>query len=132
VGLALLAGAARDEVPDRDIAHEQRGQQDARQDAGDEQLGDRFVHRHAVDDEDDRWRDEQPERAGAGQCADHHAGRVVAPQQFRHRHLSDGEHGGGGGAADGGEQRRAGDVDVQHAAGQRLEPWREAAEQVFR
>ena len=48
------------------------------QDAGDEELGDRDVGAHAVDDHDDRGRNQQAERAGAGQRADDHLLGVAA------------------------------------------------------
>src|SRR3546814_9734949 len=55
--------------PADDIAHEQGGEQDAGQHAADEQLGDRDVGGDAVDDHDQRRRDHEAERAGAGQRA---------------------------------------------------------------
>ena len=118
--------------PDRQVAREQRGQQHARQHAGDEELGDRDLGADAVDDHDDRRRDQQPQRAGAGQRADRDAVRVAAALQLGQAHLADRGAGGGARARHGGEDRAADHVDVQQPPRQRLHPRRQAAEHVVR
>ena len=55
---------------DHHPGHEAAGQQQARDEAGGEQLDDRDVAEHAVDDHDVRRRDQEAERAGAGERAD--------------------------------------------------------------
>jgi hypothetical protein len=125
-------GVAVEQAPDGEVAREQAGQDDAGEDAGHEQLRDRFVHRDAVDDEDQRRRDHQPERAGARQGAHDLPLGVAAAAQLGDRHLADRSAGRGGRAADGGEDRAAHDVGVQQAPGQAREPWAQALEHVRR
>src|SRR6267154_1700663 len=55
---------------DHDPGHEAAGEQKARDEAGGEQFQDRDVAEHAIDDHDVRRRDQEPERAGAGEAAD--------------------------------------------------------------
>src|SRR3546814_17665094 len=58
--------------------HEQGGQQKPGDDAGDEQLDDRFFGQYAVDDHDDARRNQETERAGPGERP-HREVAVVAP-----------------------------------------------------
>ena len=53
--------------PEHQIARKKRGQHDTRQHTGNEQLGDGNVSADAVNDHDDRGRDEQTQRARTGQ-----------------------------------------------------------------
>ena len=116
--------------PDDDEAHEQPGQHDARDHAGDEQPRDRLLGDGGVDDQDDRGRDQQAERAGAGQRADRHLFVVAALQQFGQRDAADRCAGGGGGAGHRGKDRAADHVDMQQPAGQFLQPRRQPLEHV--
>src|SRR5690606_13332799 len=69
---------AEDQRPGHHVAHEQPGQNNSWYHAGDEQPRDRLIRGGRIDDQDDRWRNEQSERAGAGERADRHT-LVVAP-----------------------------------------------------
>ena len=117
--------------PDDDVAGEQQRQHQPGDHAGDEQLRDRHVGGDAVDDHDDRRRDQQPQRARARERADGHALRVAALLQFGQRHLADGRAGRRRRARHGGEDRAADDVGVQQPPGHPLEPRREALEHVL-
>ena len=76
-------------------------------------------------------RDQQPQRAGAGQRADHHVLRVATPAQLGQRHLADGRAGGRAGARHRREDGAARHVGVQQPPGQRLHPGRQALEHVL-
>jgi hypothetical protein len=116
--------------PYHHIGGEHRRQQDAGADAGEEESRDRLFGRRAVDDHDDRGRNEEAEGAGAGERADGEPGVVAALLQFRQRHAPDGGGRRGGGAGNAGEQRAAEDVDMQQPAGQPARERREALEHV--
>src|SRR6266702_4678164 len=117
--------------PAGDVAGEEQHQHDPRQHARDEQPRDRYVGRDAVHDHDDRGRDEEAERAGAGERADRHA-LVVAPLlQLRDRDLSDGGCGCRGGARDRGEDAAAEDIAVHQPARERRHPRRESPQHVL-
>ena len=53
--------------PDHQVSAEQGRQQDAWQHTADKELGNRDLGGHAVDDHDDRRRDQKPQCAGAAQ-----------------------------------------------------------------
>ena len=105
--------------PDDDVPGKQRGQQQAGYDPGDEEMGDRDVGGDAIDDHDDRRRDQQAERAGAGQRADGDVLGIAAALQLRQRHLADGRARRGGRAGDRGEDGAADDVGVEQPPGTR-------------
>ncbi len=87
--------------------------------------------RHAVDDHDDRRRDQQSQRARAGQRADGDVLGIAAARKLGQGHLADGGAGRRRRARDGGEDRAADDVGVQQPARDALEPRRQALEHVF-
>nr|CAA46093.1 hypothetical protein [Bordetella pertussis] len=124
-------GAGVPDGPPGDIAHEQQRQQEAGENAGDEQLGDGDVGRHAVDDHDDGRRNQQAQGTGAGQRAEDLVLRIAAPRQFGDGHLAHRGAGGGRRAGNRGEDGAADDVGVQQPAGQPVQPRREALEQVL-
>ena len=121
-------------VPDRpagDVEREDAGEDDARDHAADEELRDRDVGGDAVDDHDDRRRDEQAERAGAGERAERHHVGIAALGELGQAHLADRRAGRRARARDGGEDRAADDVGVQQPPGQALHPRRQALEHVL-
>ena len=95
---------------DRDLNrhHIENDAEDAGNDAGDEQLADRGFGEQAVDHQDDRRRNQDPQRSAGG---DRGRGQLIGIAElahFRHHHLG---HGGGGGerrAADGGKAATGG------------------------
>jgi hypothetical protein len=101
---------------------EDRGEQDAGDDAGDEQLADRLLGDDAVDDQRQRGRDEDAQRAAGGDEAGGQFLRVAALPHLRDAHAAHGGAGGRAGAAHGGEHRAAEDVGHAEAAGQLVEP----------
>ncbi len=117
--------------PQHDVAREQRRQHQARQHAGNEQPGDRDFGRDAIDDHDDRRRDQQAQRAGAGQRAHDHGFGVATAREFGQRHLADGGAGGRAGARHRRKDGAAHHVGVQQPPGQRLHPGRQALEHVL-
>ena len=117
---------------DHDPGHEAAGQQEARDEAGGEQLGDRDIAQHAVDDHDVGGRDQKAQRARAGERADGDVLGIAALQQFGERDAADHLGRRRRRAGDGGEDRAADDVDVQQPARQQRRPRRQAAEQRLR
>ncbi len=120
------------ERPGHGVAHEEAREEQPRQHARDEELGDRHLRRDPVDDHDDRGRDEQAQRARARERADRHVLGVAAAPELRQRHLADGGAGGRARARHGREDRAADDVGVQQPAGNALQPGGEALEHVLR
>jgi hypothetical protein len=112
-----------------DPGHETAGEQKARDEAGREQLQDRDVAQHAVDDHDVGGRDQEPQRAGAGKRADGDILRIAALQQLGQRHAADHLGGCRRRAGDGGKDRAAQHVDMQQAPRQQPGPGRQAREQ---
>src|SRR5690606_1022477 len=130
--VGLRDPARMQQGPDRDIAHEQAGQHQARQDAGNEQLGNGGVGRHAIDDHDDGGRYEQPQRAGPRQGADDLVLRIAAADELRHGHLAYGRAGGGGRTRYRGEDGAAHDIGVQQPPRYAVQPGRQALEEILR
>ena len=120
------------ERPDDDVSGKERSQQQAGYHAGDKEVRDRDVGGDAVDDHDDRRRDQQPQRARAGQRADGDGLRVAAALELGQRHLADRRAGRRRGSRDCREDRAADDVGVEQPAGHALEPRRQALEHVLR
>ena len=118
--------------PCDDEAHEQSGKHNSGNDAGDEQSRNRLISGGCIDDHDDRRRDQQPKRAGAGERADRHALVIAALEEFRQCNAADSGARGGRGAGHRGEYCAADDIHVQQAAGQFLQPGRKALEHVVR
>src|SRR3546814_2595558 len=81
--------------PDGDITHEQPRQQHAWKNTGNEQLGNRDISRHAIDNHDDGGRYEQTQRTGAGKRPDDLVLRVAPSGQLRDGHFAYGGAGGG-------------------------------------
>ena len=75
--------------PHNDIARKQPCQHQARQDPGNEQLGDRHISGNAVDDHDNGRRYEQTQRARTRQGADHNVIGIAALLQLRQGHFAD-------------------------------------------
>jgi hypothetical protein len=108
------------------------GLRQAQQHPGDEQLGDRHVRRDRVDDHDDRRRNQQAEGASTRQRAHRDRVRIAAFLQLRQRDLADRRAGGGAGARHRREDAAADHIGVQQAAGQAVQPRRQALEQIGR
>ena len=118
-----LAARARGGIGPHDPLHgeaQQERRENARQDAGGEQLADVGLGHHAVDHHQRRGRNEDAERAAAGDRAGRQAVRIA---ELAHGRIGDLGHGGGGGdrgAADGAEagagaHRRHGEPAAQMA-----------------
>ncbi len=116
--------------PQHHVAREQRHQHQPRQHAGDEQPRHRDLRRDTVDDHDDRRRNQQPERARAGQRTDRDGFRVAARLQLGQRDAADGGRCGRRRAADRREDAAADHVGVQQPARQSFDPGSEAGEHV--
>ena len=101
-----------EQCPSDDIPGEERRQNDTRHDTGDEQMRNRHVGRHAVDDHDDRRRNQQSECTRAGERADGDVLGIAAPLELGQRHLADRGAGCRRRARHGGENRAADDVGV--------------------
>ncbi len=126
-----LAGRVH-QRPQRDVAAIQNHHDQTWQEAGQEHLDERHLRLNGVDDHDDgRW-NEQPERAGSRHRADGHGAVVAALFQFGQRDLGDRRAGRGRGARHHSEDTAGDDVDVQQAAGEAVDPRRDAAEQILR
>ena len=120
------------ERPDRDVAGIKRHHQKARQEAGEENLDDGDVGLHRIDHHGDRRRDENAERAGAGERAEAHVLVIAALLQFRQRDLGDGGAGRGRRARHRAEHAAGQHIDVHQPARQPVQPRRKAAEHFFR
>ena len=130
-----LAARPRGRIGPDDPLHreaQENGGQDARHDAGGEQLADIGLGEHAVDHHDGRGRNENSERAAAGDCPGRQAVRVA---EVFHRRIGDLGHGGGGrdrGAADGAEAGAGTDRRHGKAAAQMADAGVGCAEQLLR
>src|SRR6266568_5179086 len=117
----FLAYEGRDE----DVHHEQAGQHEPRNDAGDEQLAGRRVGHRAIDDEVDARRNHDAERAAGGETAECIRHRIAVAFERGQRDRANGGGGRDRGAGGRGEQRAAADIGVQKSAGQAPEPYGE-------
>ena len=102
--------------------HEQAGEHQARHHAGEEQPADRGLGGDAVEDERDRRRDQDAERAAGADRAGGDVVRIAAPAHLRNAHLADGRAAGGRGAGERGEDRAGAEVGDHQAAGHAVEP----------
>jgi hypothetical protein len=118
--------------PNDHVAHEKDDQQQPRKYPGDEEAGDGDLGLDAVDDEDDRGRDQEPQRARPGKRPDRHALVIAAFGKLRQGHLADGHGGCRRRPRDGGEDAAADDVDVHEAPRDARHPRRKPSEHVLR
>ena len=121
---------AVEQRPHHDVTHEQRRQQQSGHHTRQKQLGNRYIRRHAIDDQDDGRRYEQAQGAGAGQRAHRHLFRIAALLQFGQRDLAHGGASGGRRTGDGRKDGATHHIGVQQAAWQALQPGRQALEHV--
>ena len=102
--------------------HEQAGQHQARHHAGEEQPADRGLGGDAVEDEGDRRRDQDAERAAGADRAGGDVVRIAAAAHLRNAHLADRRAAGRRRAGQRGEDRAGAEVGDDEAAGQAVEP----------
>ena len=101
---------------------EQAGEHQPRQHAGKKQPADRGLGGDPVQDEGDRRRDQDAERAAGADRAGGHVVRVAAPAHFRNAHLADGGAAGGRRARERGKDRAGSDIGDHQTAGHAIEP----------
>ena len=111
-------------APDREHRpqHEQPGQHGAGNHAGDEQPADRGLGGDAVEDEGDRRRNENAERAAGADRAGGDLVRIAAAAHLRNAHLADGGAAGGRRAGERREDRAGAEIGNHQPAGQPVEP----------
>ena len=102
--------------------HEQAGEHQARHDAGEEQAPDRRLGGDAVEDEGDRRRDQDAERAAGADRSGGDLVRIAAPAHLGDAHLADRRAARGRRAGERGEDRARAEVGDHQAAGQPVEP----------
>ena len=107
------------------------GEHQPRHHAGDEQPADRGLGRDAVEDEGDRRRNEDAERAARADRAGRDVVGIAAPAHLRDAHLADGGAAGRRGARERGEDRAGAEVGDHEPAGQPVEPAVERLVQVL-
>ena len=112
---------------DGDVDHEAGRHDQARDDAGDEQLRHRRLREGAVDDHREARRYQDAERAAGRERACRERPVVAAAEQLRQRDAADRRRGGDARSVDRCEDRAARDVGLQQAAGQRRHQLGEAA-----
>ena len=110
--------------PDREYRphNEQTGEHDAGDHAGNEQPADRSLGGDAVEDEGDRRRNQNAERAAGADRAGGDLVRVAAPAHFRNAHLADGGAAGGRRAGERGKDGAGAQVGNHQPARQAVEP----------
>ena len=124
--LAVVVGLEHDRAREA-VAHHQDqhrecdGEQNARDDAGDEQVADRGLRQDAEQDEQQARRDEHAEDGAAGDDADGEARIVAVAQHLGHRDLGEDRGRGDRGAGDGREHGVGGDGRDAEAAAQASE-----------
>ena len=121
-----------DQRPGRDVAGIKRHHQQARQESGEENLNDGDVGLHGVDHHGDRRRDQNAERAGAGQRAEAQAFVIAALLQFGQRDLGNRGAGRGRRSGDRTEHAAGEHIDVHQPARQPVQPGRKSAEHFLR
>ena len=102
--------------------HEQAGQHQARQHAGEEQPADRRLGGDAVQDERDRRRDQDAERAAGADRAGGDVVRIAAPAHLGDAHLADRRAAGGRRAGQRGEHRAGAEIRDDEPARHAVEP----------
>ena len=102
--------------------YEHAGQHEAGHHAGKEQTADRGFRGNAVEDEGDRRRNQDSERAAGANRTGRHVVRISAPPHFRDAHLADGGAAGGRGAGERGEDGAGAEIGNDQAAGQAVKP----------
>ena len=102
--------------------HEHAGQHEARHHAGKEQTADRGFGGNAVEDEGDRRRNQDTERAAGANRAGGHVVRIAAPPHFRNSHLADGGAAGGRRAGERGEDGAGAEIGNDQSARQAVKP----------
>ena len=117
----MRAEAALPDDEDRP-QHEQAGQHQSRHHAGEEQTADRGLGGDAVEDEGDRRRDQNAERAAGADRAGGHVVRIAAPAHLRNAHLADGGAAGGRRAGERGEDGAGAEIGNDQAAGHAIKP----------
>ena len=116
-GAGLLA-AELDHHPD----DEQRGEQQAGTDTGDEQLADRLLGDDAIEDQGQRGRDQDAQRAAGRDDAGRQSGRIAALAHLGNARGTDRRTGGGTRSAHRGEHRAGHHVGGAEAAGDASHP----------
>ncbi len=117
----MRAEAALPDDEDRP-QHEQAGQHQPRHHAGDEQTADRGLGGDAVEDEGDRRRNQNAERAAGADRAGGDVVRIAAPAHLRNAHLADGRAAGRRRAGERGEDRAGAEIGDHQPARQAVEP----------
>ena len=107
---------------DHRIGAEQRDQQQAGSDAGQEQPRQRFFRRHREQDHGDRWRQQNAERAAGGDDAGGEAAGITALAHFRNAGRADRRTGGGRRSCHRREQRAGKHVGDAEPAGDAMQP----------
>jgi hypothetical protein len=125
----LASGDPRvDARHDVDREHEQRGHRQPGDHRGEKQFPDRRAGgEDPVDDEIDARRDQDAERAAGCERPEHDAMVVAVGAKRGHRHRSHGRRGRDAGAGARSEDPAGGDVAMEKAAGNRIEPLGERA-----
>ena len=117
----MRAEAALPDDEDRP-QHEQAGQHQARHHAGEEQTADRGFGGDAVEDEGDRRRNQDAERAAGADRAGGHVVRIAAPPHLRNAHLADGRAAGRRGAGERGEDGAGAEIGNHQSARHAVKP----------
>ena len=102
--------------------HEQQREHDAGQYAGEEKAPDRGLGGDAVEDEGDRRRDQDAERAAGADRPGRDVVGVAAPSHLRNAHLADGRAARGRRAGKRGEHRACAEVGDHQPARKTVEP----------
>ena len=105
-----------DQAGDEDRQHEQAAEHDARDEAGEVEVRDRGVGQESEDDQVDRGRDQNAERASGGERAEEQGLIVAVASHQRHRHGADRGRGGDARAGRGGNGDACSDVRVHQSA----------------
>ena len=120
------------ERPDRDVTGIEHHHQQPRQKSGEKHLNDGNVRLHGVDHHGDRRRDENAERAGAGQRTQTQVFVIAALLQFRQRNLGNRGAGRGRRSRHRTEHAAGKHVDMHEPARQPVQPGRKSTKHFLR